>query len=484
MPEAILIVDEAATNRKLTQRVLAGAGYNVRSVESASAALGALAEFRPRLILTDLRMAGMDGLALARSVKENPLTRQTLVIAVTGSDTDEDRRAAMDAGCDDFIVKPIDTRTLPVVIHAHLARQQQDAVALEAATEPAAPELPSWAAELCQEFLRDGLAKSRELVSAGLHAHPDEVRRAAHLWAGLGGTFGYPQITGLARRIQEALHPGGEGGDWLPLLRRLAELFAEVSTAKAGVEGQLPAALIEALAGKRFAIAGFVGQDQARLAGALERAHVQPCEIAAADLLLVTAEALARFHDRPGKPLLVVGTRRSGPQMAMLLDSTAIDFVAAPWTCEEVLARACRLLTRRPDSIEPPAAAPRDRKLRVVIADDDPTILTLVKTTLVNYGIECRAAGEGDTALEMIRTSPPDAAILDVIMPNMDGLEVLAAIRNDRALKNVRVLLLSALQHETDIVRAFGLGADDYVTKPFSPVEVVARLKRLVRTES
>src|SRR5215472_2196325 len=105
MPEAILIVDETPTNRKLTQRVLTGAGYNVRSVENADAALGTLAEFRPRLILTDLRMAGMDGLALARRIKANPLTWQTLVIAVTGSDSEEDRRAAMDAGCDDFIVK-------------------------------------------------------------------------------------------------------------------------------------------------------------------------------------------------------------------------------------------------------------------------------------------------------------------------------------------------------------------------------------------
>jgi DNA-binding response OmpR family regulator len=83
--------------------------------------------------------------------------------------------------------------------------------------------------------------------------------------------------------------------------------------------------------------------------------------------------------------------------------------------------------------------------------------------------------------LELIRAAPPDVAILDVIMPNLDGFEVLAAIRNERALKNVRVMLLTALQQETDVVRGFALGADDYIVKPFSPVEVMARLRRLAR---
>ena len=84
----------------------------------------------------------------------------------------------------------------------------------------------------------------------------------------------------------------------------------------------------------------------------------------------------------------------------------------------------------------------------------------------------------------MIRAAPPDVAVLEAIMPNKDGFEVLAAIRNEKTLQHVRVMLLTALQQESDIVRAFALGADDYVTKPFSPVEVVARLRRLVRSEA
>ena len=120
---------------------------------------------------------------------------------------------------------------------------------------------------------------------------------------------------------------------------------------------------------------------------------------------------------------------------------------------------------------------------RILIADDDPTTLTLLRTTLRNYGMDCRIAEEGEQALALIRSAPPDVAILDVVMPNLDGFEVLAAVRNDRSLRHVRVMLLTAMQQEADIVRGFALGADDYVLKPFSPVEVVARLKRLVRSE-
>jgi len=98
--------------------------------------------------------------------------------------------------------------------------------------------------------------------------------------------------------------------------------------------------------------------------------------------------------------------------------------------------------------------------------------------------MECFTASEGDHALQLIREQRADAAVLDVIMPNLDGFEVLAAVRNDSGARNLPVLLLSAMQQEADIVRAFGLGANDYVTKPFSPVEVVARLKRLVRSEA
>jgi len=85
---------------------------------------------------------------------------------------------------------------------------------------------------------------------------------------------------------------------------------------------------------------------------------------------------------------------------------------------------------------------------------------------------------DGRKALEAARRWRPQVAVLDVNMPGMDGYEVLAALRAENL--PVRVMLLTARQRESDIIRGFTLGADDYVVKPFSPMELVARLKRLI----
>jgi two-component system OmpR family response regulator len=117
-------------------------------------------------------------------------------------------------------------------------------------------------------------------------------------------------------------------------------------------------------------------------------------------------------------------------------------------------------------------------RIRVLVADDDSTVLALVRTALENFGMECYLAADGPKALDAARRLRPQAAILDVNMPGMDGYEVLSAIRAENL--PVRVMLLTARQQENDIIRGFTLGADDYVVKPFSPMELVARLKRLV----
>jgi two-component system alkaline phosphatase synthesis response regulator PhoP len=112
------------------------------------------------------------------------------------------------------------------------------------------------------------------------------------------------------------------------------------------------------------------------------------------------------------------------------------------------------------------------------VADDDQTVLLLVRAAIQNFGMECATLTDGHGALEAIRECKPHAAVLDVNMPGMSGYEVLSAIRAEGL--PVRVLLLTARQQEKDVIRGFNLGADDYVVKPFSPMELVARLKRLL----
>ena len=102
----------------------------------------------------------------------------------------------------------------------------------------------------------------------------------------------------------------------------------------------------------------------------------------------------------------------------------------------------------------------------------------IVRLTLENHGMSCMAAHNGVEALRLLHEEQPDAAVLDINMPEKDGYEVLESIRAERL--PIPVVLLTAYQHEKDVLRGFRLGADDYVLKPFNPIELVARLNRLL----
>jgi two-component system cell cycle response regulator len=118
--EPILVVDDSPANLKLLSYVLENLGYLVRTAVDADDALAALSTFRPRLILLDLQLPGMDGLSLARLLKADPQNSSMLIVAVTASAMKGDEEKAIDAGCDGYVTKPIDTRTLPQLIASYL----------------------------------------------------------------------------------------------------------------------------------------------------------------------------------------------------------------------------------------------------------------------------------------------------------------------------------------------------------------------------
>ena len=122
MGERVLIVDDNPTNLKLVAYLVRTHGYDVDTAGDADAALAAIAAHPPRVILMDLQLPGVDGLELTRQIKADPATRSIAVIAVTAYAMKGDQEKALAAGCDDYVTKPIDTRTLPDVIAKHVAR--------------------------------------------------------------------------------------------------------------------------------------------------------------------------------------------------------------------------------------------------------------------------------------------------------------------------------------------------------------------------
>jgi CheY-like chemotaxis protein len=121
--EPILIVDDNAVNLKLMRVLLTGEGYTVRTAIDAEDALTVLERFTPRLILMDLQMPGMDGLELTRRLKKAPALAGTVIVALTAYAMKGDEDKAIEAGCDGYITKPIDTRTLAPTIAAFLERE-------------------------------------------------------------------------------------------------------------------------------------------------------------------------------------------------------------------------------------------------------------------------------------------------------------------------------------------------------------------------
>ena len=115
---------------------------------------------------------------------------------------------------------------------------------------------------------------------------------------------------------------------------------------------------------------------------------------------------------------------------------------------------------------------------RLLLVDDEQSILNLVEAYLKPEGYDIATAMDGDTALVKIRTFKPDLIVLDIMLPGKDGIEVLTTLRKE---SNAYVIMLTAKTEETDRVIGLSVGADDYLTKPFSPRELVARIKAAFR---
>jgi DNA-binding response OmpR family regulator len=113
----------------------------------------------------------------------------------------------------------------------------------------------------------------------------------------------------------------------------------------------------------------------------------------------------------------------------------------------------------------------------VLIADDDPDILALVRFRLERDGYEVLSAPDGETALDLAMARTPDLAVLDVMMPRLDGYEVTRRLREHGPTTTIPIILLTARVQEPDLERGFEAGADDYVTKPFSPQALGERVQ-------
>jgi DNA-binding response OmpR family regulator len=124
-------------------------------------------------------------------------------------------------------------------------------------------------------------------------------------------------------------------------------------------------------------------------------------------------------------------------------------------------------------------APARDRPL-VLAADDDEDMLELVAFRLERSGYTVLRARDGEEALDLARSERPDLAVLDVMMPKLDGFELTRRLRAEEATSGMPIILLTARAQDADLDRGFGSGADDYIRKPFSPQELSTRVQAIL----
>ena len=261
--------------------------------------------------------------------------------------------------------------------------------------------------------------------------------------------------------------------------------------------------LVATLKGKRFGLLGFDPEEIQTLRSAIDFAeakmhsmaedprHSSLTTLAPFDACVLNLSAEIVKGGTPGvdllaisrKPTVIIGERDEVLGHAYSLASPAHEFIIRPWTREDFYLRAFMVLRNAPQvaAQQPDRPATVRTEPTIIVADDDRTTIMMVQSILRTWKINCIVAHNGKEAMEQTKKIRPDALLLDVSMPDMDGFQVLSALRSDPATRTTPIVMLTVAQSEAEIVRGFDLGADDYITKPFRAHEMLARLKRLVR---
>ena len=121
-----------------------------------------------------------------------------------------------------------------------------------------------------------------------------------------------------------------------------------------------------------------------------------------------------------------------------------------------------------------------EKKSKILIVDDEPNIVMSLEFLLKKEGFVIETAGDGDAALEKVRSFLPDLILLDVMMPKKSGFEVCEVLRSDSALNHIRIIMLTAKGRETEQAKGLALGANAYMLKPFSTKDLVAKIRELL----
>lgn len=318
----------------------------------------------------------------------------------------------------------------------------------------------------------------------------DYVISFAHKLSGSGKTYGFNEISLAARELEESLLAGSEdlSGSIDSLMSSMASALENIEQAGsvtgtgeetiATVEGNLPVILLidDDPDIARLLQGVFTGKAAVRVVTSANAA-MQILQSEKPDLIFLDdkmpgttgLEMLEVLEEKggAGTPVLML-TASSAPENVMRgLASGAVDYITKPFDPAVLVDKAMQRITRG--------------KVSVLIADDDAPVRDLLAHKFKVAGWSVQAVSNGTEALESMKQKPPKLAILDRMMPGLDGLVVLQQMQDDENLSDIPVIFLTAKHQEADVLEGLNMGAADYIVKPFNPDEVVARCLRFIK---
>ncbi len=322
----------------------------------------------------------------------------------------------------------------------------------------------------------------------------DVMKGVAHKLAGSGTTYGFPLITQSARAMEQALMDGQSVAQLAPLAESLAHACAQALLAierestDPAVRTAPPSSTIKpallvidddpviretlvALFGQEFDVVTAANGAEG-LALAMQKRPALVLVDQTMPLMngleFVTALRAAEEHD--GIPVIMITARAASRDVVAALEAGVSDYIVKPIDHEELATKVRGLLYRAGRT--------------VLIADDDPAIRDLLAYKFRLAGVRVLTAADGEDAWRLCIEYRPQLAILDRMMPGLDGIAVLRKLREHSDTRNIPVMFLTALRQERDILEGFRTGVADYVVKPFLPEEVLVRGLRLLGIES
>lgn len=415
--DLILIVEDDPQFARFLEAAIGTENRRVVIAETAAEARAAIALETPSLLILDLILPDSDGRNLLLELRSSARTAAVPVVVVTARLGGEVKAECFALGADAYFEKPLEPESFAVAVASQLERQARYT---QLCRRDPVTGLPNRAAflETCTHLLATNPPGSPMALAV---LDLDHFQYVEARW---GRVLAETVLRGVGTRLALALRPATSFARW---------------------------------DGAQF-IALYSGQ------GAVEAA-------------LTFAQALEMIRR--------LDIKGGDGQPIVVTFSAGIADVLAGQPFEEALTAADRLLyaakitgQNRILTSDTTIAVPAQR---ILLAEDDPSMVRILSRHLQQEGFQVVSYTNGREALEAAPTSGAALIISDIEMPELDGLAFLEALRAHPALQHVPVMMLTARGEESVIVRAFELGADEYVTKPFSPRELSARVRRLLR---